>query len=60
MISDIASVQAVLVSSQLKEILKNVDSQETGNGVYKPIKLIYHPKEPFFVIKQARFSLQEN
>ncbi|XP_057783537.1 actin-related protein 2/3 complex subunit 2B [Salvia miltiorrhiza] len=54
MISDIASVQAVLVSSQLKEILRNVNSQEDiAHAIYKPIKLIYHPREPFFVIKQA-------
>ncbi|XP_047947513.1 actin-related protein 2/3 complex subunit 2B [Salvia hispanica] len=52
MISDIASVQSMLVSNQLKEILRSVDSQEVGHGIYKPIKLIYHPRESFFVIKQ--------
>ncbi|KAH6778075.1 hypothetical protein C2S51_009387 [Perilla frutescens var. frutescens] len=53
MISDIASVQAVVLSSQLKEILRNADSHEIALGICKPIKLIYHPREPFFVIKQA-------
>ncbi|KAL0392692.1 UNVERIFIED_CONTAM: Actin-related protein 2/3 complex subunitB [Sesamum radiatum] len=52
MITDISSVQAVILSSQLKEILRNVDSYEVSRGLYKPIKLIYHPREPFFVIKQ--------
>ncbi|KAL1561703.1 actin-related protein 2/3 complex subunit 2B-like isoform X1 [Salvia divinorum] len=52
MISDIASVQSALVSTQLKEILRNVESREVGYGIYKPIKLMYHPREPFFVVKQ--------
>ncbi|KAK4388116.1 Actin-related protein 2/3 complex subunitB [Sesamum angolense] len=52
MITDISSVQAVILSSQLKEILRNVDSYEVSRGLYKPIKLVYHPREPFFVIKQ--------
>ncbi|KAL3642078.1 hypothetical protein CASFOL_012893 [Castilleja foliolosa] len=49
MITNISSVQAVILSSQLKEILRNVESY----SMYKPIKLVYHPREPFFVIKQA-------
>ncbi|CAA0818240.1 Actin-related protein 2/3 complex subunit 2B [Striga hermonthica] len=52
MITDISSVQAVILSSQLKDILKNVDSHENSQGTYKPIKLVYHPREPFFIIKQ--------
>ncbi|KAK6145917.1 hypothetical protein DH2020_019786 [Rehmannia glutinosa] len=52
MITDISSVQTVILSSQLKEILRNVDSHEMSHGMYKPTKLIYHPREPFFVIKQ--------
>ncbi|KAL6526622.1 hypothetical protein OROGR_015712 [Orobanche gracilis] len=51
-ITDISSVQAVLLSSQLKEILRNFDSHEKSYGTCKPIKLVYHPREPFFVIKQ--------
>ncbi|KAL6571393.1 hypothetical protein OROHE_003036 [Orobanche hederae] len=51
-ITDISSVQAVLLSSQLKEILRNFDSYEKSYGTCKPIKLVYHPREPFFVIKQ--------
>ncbi|CAK9139537.1 unnamed protein product [Ilex paraguariensis] len=52
MISEISSVQAVILSSQLKELLMNVNSQEISQGMYRPIKLVYHPREPFFVIKQ--------
>ncbi|CAA2992612.1 actin-related 2 3 complex subunit 2B isoform X1 [Olea europaea subsp. europaea] len=33
-------------------MLRNVESQEISQGRYKPIKLIYHPGEPFYVIKQ--------
>ncbi|XP_022892715.1 actin-related protein 2/3 complex subunit 2B-like [Olea europaea var. sylvestris] len=51
-IAEISSVQAVVLSSQLKEMLRNVESQEISQGRYKPIKLIYHPGELFYVIKQ--------
>ncbi|KAK4478221.1 hypothetical protein RD792_017504 [Penstemon davidsonii] len=54
MITDISSIQAVILSSQLKDLLRKVDSQEVSREIYKPIKLIYHPREPFFVIKQLR------
>lgn len=52
-ITKISSVQAVILSSQLKEMLRNVNSQEISRGTYKPIKLVYHPREPFFVVKQV-------
>ncbi|KAI8566531.1 hypothetical protein RHMOL_Rhmol02G0047700 [Rhododendron molle] len=51
-ITQISTVQAVILSSQLKELLRNVSSQDASQGKYKPIKLVYHPREPFFVIKQ--------
>ncbi|KAG6759191.1 hypothetical protein POTOM_035660 [Populus tomentosa] len=51
-ITQISSVQAVILSSQLKEMLRNVDSQDTSQGMNKPIKLVYHPREPFYVIRQ--------
>ncbi|OAY28142.1 hypothetical protein MANES_15G044500v8 [Manihot esculenta] len=51
-IRQISSVQAVILSSQLKEMLENVNSQDASQGMYKPIKLVYHPREPFYVIKQ--------
>ncbi|KAJ9700777.1 hypothetical protein PVL29_006205 [Vitis rotundifolia] len=53
-IAQICSVQAVILSSQLKEMLQNVNSQDTSQGMYKPIKLVYHPREPFFVIRQPQ------
>lgn len=52
-ITDIAGVQAVILSSQLKEMLTNVNSPTLFEGTFRPIKLVYHPREPFFVIKQA-------
>lgn len=51
-ITQISTVQAVILSSQLKELLRNVSLQDESQGNYKPIKLVYQPREPFFVIKQ--------
>lgn len=56
-ITDIAAVQAVIISSQLKEMLRNVNSPAPFQGNSRPIKLVYHPREPFFVIKQASQNL---
>ncbi|KAL6974093.1 hypothetical protein U1Q18_028276 [Sarracenia purpurea var. burkii] len=53
MITEISTVQAVILSSQLKEMFRNVvSSQDASQGIYRPIKLVYHQREPFFVIKQ--------
>ncbi|XAR62685.1 hypothetical protein NMG60_11017533 [Bertholletia excelsa] len=52
MITEISAVQAVILSSQLKEMLRNINCQDISQGMYRPIKLVYHPREPFFVIKQ--------
>ncbi|GFY82794.1 actin-related protein C2B [Actinidia rufa] len=52
MITEISTLQAVILSSQLKEILRNVSSKDASQGMYRPIKLVYHPREPFFIIKQ--------
>ncbi|XVF38518.1 hypothetical protein REPUB_Repub20aG0108900 [Reevesia pubescens] len=51
-ITEVSSVQAVILSSQLKEMLQNVNSWDASQGMYKPIKLVYHPREPFYVIRQ--------
>ncbi|KAF7807133.1 actin-related protein 2/3 complex subunit 2B isoform X1 [Senna tora] len=53
-IREISTVESVVLSSQLKEILQNVNSHDTVKGMYKPIKLFYHPREPFFVIRQPQ------
>ncbi|KAK4356974.1 hypothetical protein RND71_022584 [Anisodus tanguticus] len=53
-ITDIAAVQGVILSSQLEEMLMNVNSQDVAQGMYKPIKLVYHPREPFYIIKQPQ------
>ncbi|CAI9118078.1 OLC1v1019594C2 [Oldenlandia corymbosa var. corymbosa] len=52
MIASIASVQGVILSSQLKDMLVNVNSLEVSQGMFRPIRLIYHPRELFFVIRQ--------
>ncbi|KAK1413649.1 hypothetical protein QVD17_35425 [Tagetes erecta] len=51
-ITKISSVQALILSSQLRELLTTVNAQEISQGAYKPIKLVYHPNEPFYVVKQ--------
>ncbi|KAB1219325.1 Actin-related protein 2/3 complex subunit 2B [Morella rubra] len=53
-ITQISAAQAVILSSQLKEMLQNVNSQVSFQGMHKPIKLVYHPREPFFVIRQPQ------
>lgn len=59
-IADISAVQAVILSSQLKEMLMNVSSQDTFQGMYKTIKLVYHPREPFFIVTQVNFLPKGN
>ncbi|XP_028548453.1 actin-related protein 2/3 complex subunit 2B [Dendrobium catenatum] len=49
-ITEISSLQAIILNSQLKDILWNIGSQDMSYGVCKPIKLVYHPREPFFII----------
>ncbi|KAG4909837.1 hypothetical protein JHK87_055953 [Glycine soja] len=44
----------VILSSQLKEILWNVNSDDALQGMYKPIKLLYHPKDLFVLIRQPQ------
>ncbi|GLT42114.1 hypothetical protein SLA2020_161340 [Shorea laevis] len=53
-IKEISSVQAVILSSQLKEMLQSMNSQEISQGTYKAIKLVHHPREPFYVIRQPQ------
>ncbi|MED6110987.1 hypothetical protein PIB30_048121 [Stylosanthes scabra] len=51
-IKEISTVHSVILSSQLKEILWNFNSDDAIKGMHKPIKLAYNPREPFFVIRQ--------
>ncbi|XP_021721855.1 actin-related protein 2/3 complex subunit 2B-like [Chenopodium quinoa] len=53
-IKEIAAVASVILSSQLKEMLRNFSSEGAPEGNYKPIKCIYHPREPLFVIRQPQ------
>lgn len=52
-IKEISTVQSAILSSQMKEILRNVNTDDAVQGMYKPLKLVYHPREPFFVIRQV-------
>ncbi|XWS08745.1 hypothetical protein CRYUN_Cryun40dG0027500 [Craigia yunnanensis] len=51
-ITEVSSVQAVILSSELKEMLQNVNSWDTSQGMYKPIKLVFHPRELFYVFSR--------
>ncbi|KAH7573180.1 hypothetical protein ACOSP7_006647 [Xanthoceras sorbifolium] len=53
-IRDISAVQATVLSAQLKEMLWKVNYDDTYQGMHKPIKLVYHPREPFYVIRQPQ------
>lgn len=52
-IKEIAAVASVILSSQLKEMLRNFSSEDAPEGTYKPIKCVYHPREPLFVNRQV-------
>nr|XP_004296402.2 PREDICTED: actin-related protein 2/3 complex subunit 2B isoform X1 [Fragaria vesca subsp. vesca] len=56
-IAEISAVQSIILSSRLKEILTNVNSYDSFQGMYKPIKLLYRPSEPFFIIRQPQKSI---
>ncbi|GAB2237523.1 hypothetical protein Droror1_Dr00015425 [Drosera rotundifolia] len=49
-ITAIASIQSTLLTSQLKEVVCRFKPQDALQGTYRPIKIDYHPREPFFVI----------
>ncbi|XP_021899509.1 actin-related protein 2/3 complex subunit 2B isoform X2 [Carica papaya] len=53
-ITEISTMQAVILSLQLKEMLQTVNSLNASQGICKPIKLVYHPREPFYVIRQPQ------
>ena len=43
-ITEISSMQSVILSSQIREILRDVNAHEISEGTYKPM---YHPNKPF-------------
>ncbi|XP_010509896.1 PREDICTED: actin-related protein 2/3 complex subunit 2B-like [Camelina sativa] len=55
-ITRISEMQALILSSQLKEMLRNLnfqdDSRSMNNDNNRPIRIVYHPSEPFYVFKQ--------
>ena len=59
LIAKMSELQAVIMSSQLKEMLKNFQTEDSYQGASKPIKLVYHPREPFFVIKTVKIIIKD-
>ncbi|XP_006294427.2 actin-related protein 2/3 complex subunit 2B isoform X2 [Capsella rubella] len=54
-ITRISEIQALILSSQLKEMLRHLNFQDDSramNNNKRPIRIVYHPSEPFYVFKQ--------
>ncbi|KAG2308930.1 hypothetical protein Bca52824_028678 [Brassica carinata] len=59
-ITRISEIQAIILSSQLKEMLKSLNFQDdsqamnnnNNNNNRRPIRIVYHPSEPFYVFRQ--------
>ncbi|KAL9225164.1 hypothetical protein vseg_001116 [Gypsophila vaccaria] len=51
-IEEIAALASVILSSQLKHMLHKFNFEDASEGTYKPVKLMYRPREPFFVVGQ--------
>uniref|UniRef100_M4CMR2 Arp2/3 complex 34 kDa subunit n=1 Tax=Brassica campestris TaxID=3711 RepID=M4CMR2_BRACM len=55
-ITRISEIQAIILSSQLKEMLKRLNFQDDSQAINnnnRPIRIVYHPSEPFYVFRQA-------
>ncbi|XP_042378029.1 actin-related protein 2/3 complex subunit 2B-like [Zingiber officinale] len=50
-ITEISSIQSVILSLQLKDMLCSLKLKDVGSGICRPVKIVYQPREPFFVIK---------
>ncbi|XP_020882858.1 actin-related protein 2/3 complex subunit 2B [Arabidopsis lyrata subsp. lyrata] len=59
-ITKISEIQAIILSNQLKEMLRHLNFQDdsrpinNNNNNNRPIKIVYHPSEPFYVFKQMK------
>ncbi|XP_018480997.1 actin-related protein 2/3 complex subunit 2B isoform X2 [Raphanus sativus] len=59
-ITSISEIQAIILSCQLKEMLKSLNFQDdsqamnnnNNNNNNRLIRIVYHPSEPFYVFKQ--------
>ncbi|CAA0374344.1 Arp2/3 complex subunit 2/4 [Arabidopsis thaliana x Arabidopsis arenosa] len=52
-ITRISELQAIILSSQLKEMLRSLNFQDDSRSINNmPIRIVYHPSEPFYVFKQ--------
>lgn len=59
-ITKISEIQALILSSQLKEMLKRLNFQDNSQAMNNnnnnwPIRIVYHPSEPFYVFRQVWF-----
>lgn len=55
-ITRISEIQAIILSSQLKEMLKRLNFQDDSQAINnnnRPIRIVYHPSEPFYVFRQV-------
>ncbi|CAO2832198.1 unnamed protein product [Amaranthus hypochondriacus] len=50
----IAAIESVILSSQLKEMLGNFSTENASECTSKPIRIVYRPGEPFFVLRQPQ------
>ncbi|KAF8092551.1 hypothetical protein N665_0411s0011 [Sinapis alba] len=56
-ITRISEIQAIILSSQLKKMLRTLNFQDdsqamNNNSSNRPIRIVYHPSEPFYVFRQ--------
>ncbi|WOL06158.1 actin-related protein 2/3 complex subunit 2B isoform X2 [Canna indica] len=56
-ITEIGSLQSIILMSQLKDMLWNLEPKDIGSGIYKPIKIAYQPRDPFFIIKMPEKTI---
>ncbi|KFK31051.1 hypothetical protein AALP_AA6G062000 [Arabis alpina] len=52
-ITRISEIQALMLSSQLKEMLRFLNFQDDSQ-TNRPIRIVYHPSQPFYVFKQLK------
>ncbi|XP_031502278.1 actin-related protein 2/3 complex subunit 2B-like isoform X2 [Nymphaea colorata] len=50
LIKSISSLRTTILASQLRDMLRN---EKNLKGISRPIKIAYHPREYFFIVRQA-------
>ncbi|KAF3780480.1 Actin-related protein 2/3 complex subunit 2B [Nymphaea thermarum] len=51
LIKSISSLRTTILASQLRDMLRN---EKNLKGISRPIKIAYHPREYFFIVRQAQ------